>query len=430
MTNDIITQNIQLIDENIIIDKIETVNINNKIIRVYYIHYNYYTGWCPKCGSHVYTTKEYKTRTVKTFINYDYPVLLKYRQRRLECKECGKTFGENNSIVSKGCNISKYLKLVILKKCAEKASFKTIANQLNVDEMTVINTFMKNIRFKRVELSEILCVDEFSANIDENNPYAFIMGDPVNKKIIDILPSRHIEYLSDYFFKISENERNRVKIVNMDMWEGYRRIFQLYMPHASIAVDPFHYIKHATDSFNKLRIRIEESNDNPKVRSILRSHWKLFNKNEKEIKNKESYNSILKRKIKTRELIEYCLNSDIELEEGWCIIQDIYRFRQNSTYEEAPKRLREIIERIKKSNIKEFESTVKTYSNWFNEICNSFMVIDKTSNKRVSNAFIEGKNRLCKEIKANGCGFRNFNIYRNRILYISSNGRQINKRKK
>ena len=43
-------------------------------------------------------------------------------------------------------------------------------------------------------------------------------------------------------------------------------------------------------------------------------------------------------------------------------------------------------------------------------------------NEKTSNAFIEGKNRLCKEIKAFSCGFNNFAIYRARILYISSDG--------
>lgn len=42
--------------------------------------------------------------------------------------------------------------------------------------------------------------------------------------------------------------------------------------------------------------------------------------------------------------------------------------------------------------------------------------------KKTSNAFIEGKNRLCRDIKAFNCGFNNFAIYRARILYISSDG--------
>ena len=57
----------------------------------------------------------------------------------------------------------------------------------------------------------------------------------------------------------------------------------------------------------------------------------------------------------------------------------------------------------------------------FEEICNSFLTYGPY-NKKTSNAFIEGKNRLCKEIKAFSCGFNNFAIYRARILYISSDG--------
>ena len=67
------------------------------------------------------------------------------------------------------------------------------------------------------------------------------------------------------------------------------------------------------------------------------------------------------------------------------------------------------------------KSIAKTYRHWFKEICNSFLIYGPY-NKKTSNAFIEGKNRLCKEIKAFSCGFNNFEIYRARILYISSDG--------
>ena len=80
------------------------------------------------------------------------------------------------------------------------------------------------------------------------------------------------------------------------------------------------------------------------------------------------------------------------------------------------------------------KSIAKTYSNWFEEIFNSFLTYSK-KNKKVSNAFIEGKNRLFKEIKAIGCGYKNFWINRARLLYISANkpiafNSSENKRKK
>ena len=66
-------------------------------------------------------------------------------------------------------------------------------------------------------------------------------------------------------------------------------------------------------------------------------------------------------------------------------------------------------------------SIAKTYRLWFTEICDSFLTYG-LYNKKTSNAFIEGKKRSCKEIKAFSCGFNNFAIYRARILYISSDG--------
>lgn len=168
MHNDIITQNVKLIDKKLIINDKKFETIKNVKYLVYYVSREFEPVICERCGCVVYKTNCYHTRIVKTFINFDYPVLIKYRQRRLIC-ECGKTMVEYNSIVSKKCKISNYLKLEIIKQCKYKHSFTTIAKQLNVDTMTVINTFMEHFTFERKELSEVICVDEFSANTNEEN---------------------------------------------------------------------------------------------------------------------------------------------------------------------------------------------------------------------------------------------------------------------
>ena len=432
MHNDIITQNIKLIDEKLIINEKKFEIINDTKYIVYYVSREFEPTICDRCGCVVYKVKDYRERMVKTFINYDYPVLLKYKQRRLICY-CGKTISENNSIVSKKCKISNYLKLEIIKQCKYKHSFTTIAKQLNIDTMTVINTFMEHFTFDRKEFTDVICVDEFSANINEENKYACIIGNPVNKEIIDILPSRHQYYLEEYLSKLQKEERMRVKIVNIDMWEAYKTVFSNYCWNAKIAVDPFHWIGHATDNFHKLRRIVEEQIDNPKVRTILRSDWKLFSQKEDKLSEKRYYSKVLNRYISNREKVEYCINSDSRLEVAWGILQDIYRFRDKCTVEQASERLIKIINELEETKISEMMSIAKTYRHWFVEICNSFVTYGPY-NKKTSNAFIEGKNRLCKEIKAFSCGFNNFAIYRARILYISSNGtipfkRGDNKRK-
>lgn len=421
MHENIISQNIKLLDDKLIFEneKEKFEIIDNIKYRVLYVTREFTPIVCKACGCLVTKTKEYVKRKVKTFFNYDYPVIIYYKQRRLVCK-CGKTMAENNSLVSKGCNISNYLKMEILKQCKYKTSFKTISQQLNIDVMTVINTFMEYANFERRQLTEIICVDEFSANINNNNTYACIIGDPVSREIIDILPSRHQVEIERYLAKIPKDERLRVKIVNIDMWEAYKISFSSYCPNAKIAVDAFHWISKATNEFHKLRRLIEEETDNPKIKSILRNHWKLFSLNENKITNNKFYSQILNKYITNRELVEYCVNYDKRLEDSWIILQKIYKFRDKCNAETCKEKLKEIIQELENTGLENMINIAKTYRHWYEEICNAFYTYG-IYNKKVSNAFIEGKNRLCKEIKALGCGYNNFAIYRSRILYISAN---------
>ena len=115
MHNDIITQNIKLIDEKLIINERKFEIINDIKYLVYYVSREFKPVICERCGCIVYKVKDYRERVVETFINYDYPVLLKYRQRRLIC-DCCKTMSDNNSIVSKKCKLLNYLKLEIITK--------------------------------------------------------------------------------------------------------------------------------------------------------------------------------------------------------------------------------------------------------------------------------------------------------------------------
>lgn len=166
---------------------------------------------------------------------------------------------------------------------------------------------------------------------------------------------------------------------------------------------------------------VEEEIENTKVKTILRSDWKLFSLKEDRLSEKEYYSKQLNRYISNRGKVEYCINSDNRLETSWPLLQKIYRFRDECNMNNASTELLKIIEELEATKIVEMLTIAKTYRHWFNEICNSFLTCGPY-NKKVSNAFIEGKNRLCKEIKAFSCGFNNFSIYRARILYISSNG--------
>lgn len=76
-------------------------------------------------------------------------------------------------------------------------------------------------------------------------------------------------------------------------------------------------------------------------------------------------------------------------------------------------------------NICEMNEAANTIENWLDYICNSFI------DKRFSNGFTEGLNNKIKVIKRVGFGYKDFEFFRYRLLYIlsSKNMKKLKKHK-
>lgn len=74
--------------------------------------------------------------------------------------------------------------------------------------------FDKHICPSRRKLPECLCFDETYAFKSRDSDYVCVLLDYTDKKIVDVLPSRRIRYLMDYFYKIPLKER---KMWNMSL---------------------------------------------------------------------------------------------------------------------------------------------------------------------------------------------------------------------
>jgi transposase len=125
-----------------------------------------------------------------------------------------------------------------------------------------------------------------------------------------------------------------------------------------------------------------------------------------------------------QEIIEYCLNFDNDLELAYDYLQELYKIAKLSNYENARENIIEWCQRIESDNRKlpEFKKVALTYRSWIYEICNSF-IINQTTNARITNGFIEGKNNFCKVIKRIGFGFKNFDTFRAKVLYANDEDR-------
>lgn len=201
-------------------------------------------------------------------------------------------------------------------------------------------------------------------------------------------------------------------------------------PKAKYVVDPFHYTTYIMKALDSVRIRLQnEYGYNSKEYRML--------KNKKNVSLLRKYSNdinwyIYTKRYKNGHIIEM-LNYDIrkklleingELELAYQLKELFLDIINHTTYEDAKRQFINWIELCKESKIEEFIIASNTIENWLEYIVNSFI------DKRYSNGFTEGLNNKIKVIKRVGFGYKNFDFFRLRLLYILNGKITLNLKKR
>lgn len=198
---------------------------------------------CPVCQTKTTRVVNYIDKKIKHSVVSTSPCFIDYHARRYKCPTCNKTFYESNPFTFGTERISSatvYSVLQDLKKPFE--TFKSIGERYHLSTNTVINIFDRYINTPRLPLPSVISIDEVYVPTDDKNKYICILLDFETKMIIDVLPSRHKNVLSDYFHNIPLDERKKVEYMSSDMWVSYHDISKIFLPDAIRTIDKFHLI--------------------------------------------------------------------------------------------------------------------------------------------------------------------------------------------
>lgn len=386
---------------------------------------------CPLCGE--YTTSVHdklKPIELKYLKLFEYDTKIVITKKRFICHTCNKRFTEVVDLNNKGKSISNKLEQKVLKDLLNyNLSIKYIALENKISSYTVrkiLENAMSEYPKQVKNLPRVISFDEFKADTNYGK-YAFVLNDPIHRKCLDILPERKKEYLIQYFTYC--NNRHSVEFVISDMYEPYLLVTQIMFPKAKYVVDRFHYTRYIMEALDKVRIRLQkEYGYNSKEYRMLKNkkNVTLLRKYSNDIdwwtytqryKNKHMVN-ILK-----YDLREEILSINPELKQAYILKELFFDTVKHLEYLDAEEEIKEWISICDKSGINEFEEAAKTIKNWLPYIVNSFI------DERFSNGFTEGLNNKIKVIKRIGFGYRNFDFFRLRIMYIL-NGKIIGISKK
>ena len=340
-------------------------------------------------------------------------------KKRYHCYNCNKIFTEKLNInVDKG-NISNKVKIQIRKDLMNyNLSFKYIAQKNRVSITFVENEMLdiiSGIPEHVINLPRVISFDEFKADTRAGK-YAFVLNDPIHRRVLDILPNRKKECLIQYFSYCKN--RHSVEFVISDMYEPYLLVTQIMFPKAKYVVDRFHYITYIMDALDGIRIR-KQKDYNEKSRE-----YKLL-KNKKNVSLLRKYSNdidwwVYTKRYKNGHMIDILpinllhdmFDISAELKEGYYLKEEFLDIVHHSKEMETEKQIDKWISKCISKKIPEFIEAAGTISRWKEYIINSFI------DERYSNGFTEGINNKIKVIKRNGFGYRSFKLLRARILYI------------
>lgn len=173
-------------------------------------------------------------------------LILEIRQRRWQCSnpDCRDIETDQFSFIDKhrrNTNVSDLLIVQAFKN--PTASANDIARRFSVSDTHAITTFARYVDMPRLQLNEVVSVDEVHLNISKQCKYALVLQDFVTGEPLDMVISRKDEYTLPYFAHIPPKERNRVKYLISDMYRPYLEYVNKYFPNAVSVVDAFHVIQ-------------------------------------------------------------------------------------------------------------------------------------------------------------------------------------------
>jgi transposase len=355
---------------------------------------------CPVCGLHTDKIHDYRKQRVKDLPSFGNNVILILRKRRYVCS-CGKRFFEPNDFLPKYQRRTQRTILEIINRLRDVRSYSTVATEFNISSSTVIRLF-KNIQYPRPEkLPEVIGIDEFKGNSGGEKFHA-ILTDISEKKVVDILKTRHQHNLCDYF---KQFERSEVKYFVSDMYKPYAEIAKTYFPKAIYVIDKYHWIRQLTWAFDAVRKEIQKQFSKQYRRYFKNSKGLLLNSGD-ELTDEQ------------RRQVYIMLDISPTLSTAYFLKENVYKILKMTEPEKQKKALSYWIEEALDSDIPSFVKCAKTYLTWFTPITNSFFC-------PYTNGFTEGCNNKIKVLKRNAFGLHDFKRFRNRILFMFSANKKV-----
>lgn len=379
------------VDDVIINDKVKTIHLSINPVPTF----------CDVCGYRMHSKGVYKRNVNHQILQNSTHLNLIIHQRKWRCTNCLIFKNESFPFVEKRKQSTSLIPLLVLEAMKDlNRSAVSIAKQFNISDTQVHDIFTAYVDLPRLELPEILSVDEVYLNINHKDKYALVLMDFKTGEIVDILHNHCKSTVDKYFYSIPLEERKRVKYIICDAYRNYMEFPKEYFPNAKVILDSFHVSKYLISKLNtyinqimkryqekdrkSLEIKNHDTNrDNKTIKEsdeviLLRNYRWVLLKNNDEIKysTKRYYHNLLKMHLDTYTIEKMFFDLDENFKPLHELKEKFIIFNQSKfeKFQDVEKELDNLIKEYEASDQNIFKQFADYLNKFREEIIFSFTV--------------------------------------------------------
>ncbi len=349
---------------------------------------------CKYCQNDQLTIKATYQRKVKHTRQGNQIMMLHLRVPKYYCKACKRYFRHCFTGIRPRYRASEAYRLEVFEAHDGGVTQRKLSKTHNISPSTVERWYHHHVSLKHSEMKRRACprilgIDEHF--FSRRKGFATTFVDLRNHKVFDIKLGRFALSLKPYLQSLEE--RDKVKVMVMDLSDTYRSIAKQHFPNAIIVADRFHVVRLINHHFLKLWSQHDEiGRKNRGLISLMRRHeWNL-------------------REEQRVNLMSYLSNYPV-LKMLYHIKQKLMRFilLKAINAKKAKEKLPPFLALIDQLHNSPLRTLAKTLTRWLEPIVAMWRFSK-------SNGITEGFHNKMEMMSRRAYGFRNFENYRLRVL--------------
>lgn len=272
-----------------------------------------------------------------------------------------------------------------------------VAKLMRLDWSTVDRIMKSAVErgLERRQSEEIRHIGVDEKSFRRGHVYASILNDLDGSRVWDLVEGRTTDNARALFETLSEEQREGVEAVAMDMWPAFENAAREVLPQADIVYDRYHIKAHLNKGVDEVR---KQENREMMARGDqrLKGSKYLWLRNFPDLRQAPSFRTLYSARLKTSR--------------AWRLKESFDGFWEYRYEAPARRYFEDWCRQVRRSRLKPMKKVAEMLANRQQGVMNYLR-------HRITNGLSEGLNSLVARVVASARGLRSFQTFRIRVLF-------------